>query len=299
MNSALTPSVIERLQLERARIESGAFSSSLGVGEMLLARKSGYRVLGQVMGAVAMQFGRQYFDPDWLSRPWLRPALEKQMRRGHTLELTALAQSFSDARELALLRLKARARELGADGIVAVTLQARWPEQDGNERSEIIEFVATGTAIVRGASATQKLFLSSLSCAESWKLERAGYAPCAIVMGQAIILRTLSPGARSEFGRTRFKGWRGNFEVLEYSQVIHKARRRAMSLVKFYAKKCGATGVLGLQVAVEKYPEERYLREILRVEGPRTTFSVFAIGTAIRPLPGTDAPAIQPILDIQ
>jgi uncharacterized protein YbjQ (UPF0145 family) len=66
------------------------------------------------------------------------------------VELPALTQALYDARELAMTRMQHEAKGLAADGIVGVRIHEHRHSWGGRA----IEFVAIGTAIVRGTPAT-------------------------------------------------------------------------------------------------------------------------------------------------
>ena len=315
--SALPQSVVQRLQAERARIENGAFTSSLGVGEMLLARESGYRVLGQVMGACVYQFGGQWTNANWRNQNW-----ENYLTRGLSSELTALSGALSNARELALARLGAEAQLLGASGVVGVKLRLKTPLYLGQNQ---IEFSAIGTAVTEGTNKNfvtggqtraAPPFLSNLSGEETWKLERAGWAPCGFVMGNCALLQALSLQTRRNwpwFGIGRFGLSNGNFEVEEYTRAVYQARQLALSRLERAAARCGARGIVGTQIEMDEKGELLGKKRVAGIyaqmqsgqtpprgaavnsplkEAAPQLFSFVAYGTAIRPRAGRagDAP---------
>lgn len=286
--STLPPSVVERLQNERARIEAGAFSSSLGVPEMLLAREAGYRVLGQVMGATVYQFGGQWTNPNWRNN-----TLQTQMTQGISYEMTALSNALSHARNLALSRLGAEAQLLGAQGVVGVRLHLKKPGfLEGNQ----FEFSAIGTAVKGSGAPTKTPFLSNLSGEETWKLERTGWAPCGFVMGNCAFYQSLSTNTSNRLSVSWLRGQRGNFEIAEYTDAIYQARETALSRLEADAKRCGARGIVGVAVEIE----ERF--DFASSGGsdnvPHEIFSFLAIGTAIRPSRRAESNSIQIIADL-
>ncbi len=275
MNTNLPQSVVERLQIERERIEKGAFSSSLDAPEMLLARASGYQVLGQVMGATVYQIGWQWSDPRWQAN-----AVASQ---GISFEMTTLSSALMNARALALERLRAEAQLLGATGVVGVHLSLRRPEYLGQNQ---LEFLAIGTAVRsnRSQNGRQTPFTSNLSGEELWQLERAGYAPCDFVMGNCVMLQTLATNTANRMTFTMFGGQRGNFEVAEYTGAIYEAREIALRRLEQAAKQSGAQGVVGTRVEVE---EVKYLVQQQQQNSnnqiAQEIFGFTAIGTAIKP----------------
>jgi uncharacterized protein YbjQ (UPF0145 family) len=106
---------------------SGVFTSDLSVSEYVLLGEAGFEPLGFVVGSsiyhVGLQIGR-----------W-----------GRNQELQVLTQAMYNAREFAMARMRAEAAQVGASGIVGVTVDVKnhvWGEH-------ATEFLATGTAVRR------------------------------------------------------------------------------------------------------------------------------------------------------
>jgi uncharacterized protein YbjQ (UPF0145 family) len=118
------------------------FQSDLSGQDFWTLIKAGYRPVGMVMGNCA------YFVP-----PSFVNVVTGSSR---STELAEYTHALYDARELAIERLQAEAEDVGATGIVAVTvqeLQHSWRGQFGSPlagqfQGEIIEFFSVGTAIV-------------------------------------------------------------------------------------------------------------------------------------------------------
>ena len=293
MNANLPQSVVERLRLERERIENGAFSSALDVPAMLLTRQSGYQVLGQVMGACVYQVGWQ-----WNNANWRNNTIQQQQTQGTSLEMTALSGALMKARELALARLRAEAQLLGASGVVGVQLRLRKPEYAGQSQ---IEFLAIGTAVKSSHAGRprQTPFTSNLSGAESWHLERAGYAPRDFVMGNCVMLQTLSTNTQNRMGLTILSGARGNFEVAEYTGAIYNARELALSRLELAARASGAQGVVGVQVEVEEVKGFAPVNSSSQNDAPQEIFGFTAIGTAIKPSRSRGKIEIDTVIDLK
>ncbi|MGZ5969430.1 MAG: heavy metal-binding domain-containing protein, partial [Polyangiales bacterium] len=103
--------------------------------------KGGYRPVGFVMGNCVY-----YVPPNLLQAPATQ-----------SCELSSYTHALYDARELAIERLQDEAEELGATGIVGVTIaeeQHSWrtnPWNIGNaalQTGEVIELFVVGTAVV-------------------------------------------------------------------------------------------------------------------------------------------------------
>jgi uncharacterized protein YbjQ (UPF0145 family) len=118
--------------------ENKPFTSDLSGQDFAVLLSMGYAPLGLVMGScvyhVAHQSWKQY-----------RATVNKN------LEMAAFTQAIYDAREIAMERMQAEAKDLGAEGIVGVRIEEKSHAWD----SHIIEFLAVGTAVARrqGAAA--------------------------------------------------------------------------------------------------------------------------------------------------
>jgi uncharacterized protein YbjQ (UPF0145 family) len=73
-----------------------------------------------------------------------RGPLRTMAQTGRNVELPNFTQALYDARELAMQRMQTEAQQLGAEGIVGVSLS----EKSHGWGSHVIEFFALGTAIV-------------------------------------------------------------------------------------------------------------------------------------------------------
>jgi uncharacterized protein YbjQ (UPF0145 family) len=117
------------------------FQSDLSGQDFWMLIRAGYRPVGFVMGNCVYAV-----PPDLLRAPYTQ-----------SVELTAYTHALYDARELAIERLQDEAEELGATGIVGVTVaeeQHSWrasPQNIGNaalDNGEVIELFVIGTAVV-------------------------------------------------------------------------------------------------------------------------------------------------------
>lgn len=117
------------------------FQSDLSGQDFWLLLRSGYRPVGFVMGNCVY-----YVPPALLQAPATK-----------SVELTAYTHALYDARELAIERLQDEAEDLGATGIVGVTVSESghsWrtaPWNVGNaalQTGELIELFVIGTAVV-------------------------------------------------------------------------------------------------------------------------------------------------------
>ncbi len=107
------------------------FQSDLSGQEFWTLLRTGHRPVGMVMGSCVYHVGR-------------RGPLKAISQTARNIEMPNYTQALYDARELAMQRMQTEAQELGAEGIVGVTLT----EKSHGWGSHVIEFFAIGTAIV-------------------------------------------------------------------------------------------------------------------------------------------------------
>jgi uncharacterized protein YbjQ (UPF0145 family) len=107
------------------------FQSDLSGQEFWTLLRTGHRPVGMVMGSCVYHVGR-------------RGPLQTVAQTGRNVELPNFTQALYDARELAMQRMQTEAQELGAEGIVGVSLS----EKSHGWGSHVIEFFALGTAII-------------------------------------------------------------------------------------------------------------------------------------------------------
>jgi uncharacterized protein YbjQ (UPF0145 family) len=107
------------------------FTSDLSGQDFWTLLRTGHRPVGMVMGSCVYHVAH-------------RGMLQSMAQTGRNVELTNFTQALYDARELAMERMQSEAQEIGAEGIVGVSLE----EKSHGWGSHTIEFFAIGTAIV-------------------------------------------------------------------------------------------------------------------------------------------------------
>jgi uncharacterized protein YbjQ (UPF0145 family) len=239
-----------RLAATAGAAEGGVFTSDLSVSEYVLLDEAGFEPLGFVVGSSIYHIGLQ------------------TARWGQNQELTVLSQAMYSARELAMSRMQAEAERLNADGVVGVTLRMQsyvWGQ-------DVLEFVATGTAVraLKGEGAHRaaggRPFSSDLSAQDFYRLLAAGSVPVAFVLGLCVY----HIAHQSVMQSLRQAG--SNQEMVIFTQGIYEARELALSRMQAEAVAAGATGIVGVDVAVNNH-----------VWGEHAT-EFFATGTAVRRL---------------
>jgi uncharacterized protein YbjQ (UPF0145 family) len=229
---------------------NGVFTSDLSVSEYVLLGEAGFEPLGFVVGSSIYHVGLQV------------------ARWGQNQELTMLTQAMYGARELAMARMRAEADQLGADGVVGVSLRLQayvWGQ-------DVLEFVATGTAVraVGGAGAHRapdgRAFTSDLSAQDFYRLLAAGAVPVAFVLGTCVYHVAHQTGLQSmrQVGQ--------NQEMVTFTQGIYEARELALARMQTEATEAGASGIVGVGVTVANHVWGEHATEFL------------ATGTAVRRL---------------
>ncbi len=107
------------------------FTSDLSGQDFWTLLRTGHRPVGMVMGSCVYHVAH-------------RGMLQSMAQTGRNVELANFTQALYDARELAMERMQAEAQQIGAEGIVGVSLE----EKSHGWGSHTIEFFAIGTAIV-------------------------------------------------------------------------------------------------------------------------------------------------------
>ena len=239
-----------RLAATAGAAPGAVFTSDLSVSEYVLLNEAGFEPLGFVVGSSIYHIGIQVG------------------RWNQNQELTVLTQAMYSARELAMSRMQAEADQLGADGVVGVTLRAQsyaWGQG-------VLEFVATGTAVraLAGEGAHRapdgRAFSSDLSAQDFYRLLASGSVPVAFVLGTCVY----HIAHQSVMQSLRQAGV--NQEMVVFTQGIYEARELALGRMQAEATSASANGIVGVTVAVNNH-----------VWGEHAT-EFFATGTAIRRL---------------
>jgi uncharacterized protein YbjQ (UPF0145 family) len=229
----------------------GVFTSDLSVSEYALLGEAGFEPLGFVVGSSIYHIGLQVG------------------RWGQNMELQVLTQAMYNARELAMARMRAEAEHLGSDGIVGVNLRLQmyaWGQ-------EVLEFIATGTAVkalgpVAGVHRAPDggPFTSDLSAQDFFRLLASGAVPVAFVLGTCVY----HIAHQSMMQTLRQTGQ--NQEMVLFTQGVYEARELALVRMQAEAAEAGASGIVGVDVAVSNHVWGEHATEFL------------ATGTAVRRL---------------
>jgi uncharacterized protein YbjQ (UPF0145 family) len=112
------------------------FTSDLSGQDFNVLLSMGYAPRGLVLGCCVYHVAHQTFRQAWKTS-------------GQNVEMLNFTQALYDAREIAMERMQAEAKALGAEGIVGVRVE----EKSHGWESHVIEYLAVGTAVARHPAA--------------------------------------------------------------------------------------------------------------------------------------------------
>ena len=235
---------------------SGVFTSDFSVNEFLLVRKAGFEPIGLCVGSASTMSA---FSIGLEQKPGVRMCCPDAMY---------------NARELAMARMRAEAKAMGADGIVGVKLTIKRMEWDNH----MLEFIAIGTGVVHShgregfRAHDGGPFTSDLSGQDFWSLLHAGYRPVEMVMGSCVY-HVAHRGMLATLGTVG-----SNVELENFTAAMYEAREIAIERMQAEAATAKAEGVVGLDIHEGSHGWETHVIEF------------FAIGTAVSPLDQDIAP---------
>ncbi|HEY4000226.1 MAG TPA: heavy metal-binding domain-containing protein [Candidatus Xenobia bacterium] len=226
------------------------FTSDLDPSEAALLRRVGYRPVALVTGSAMYHVGQAYASTQ-------------------DCEVPVMSHAYDEATRLAVSRMEAEVKVVGAHGVIGVRFdmtQREWGDKT-------IEVMVVGTAVVGPGPAPDEPFLCDLSGHEWWALRRAGYEPRELVWGHCSWF--IFTDSNDQW---ILQNWQ-NQELTHWSQGLSRARTLALKRVHEMAQAERATGVVGVSI-------QRRLSEVRLVgnELEHHTLLVSILGTAIRPM---------------
>jgi uncharacterized protein YbjQ (UPF0145 family) len=184
-------------------------------------------------------------------------------------EIKEFSRIFNETRHLALKRIKAEAREVGANAVVGIKTTIL-------PLAGMQEMVMIGTAsnhLSLPDSYRQNPITSDLTNEEMWNLIHQGYMPVQLVLGVSVYSLGLVGGITSFF-KSFVRG-----EIKELTTLIYEARAEALKHIAEDARRSGADQVVGIKTYV--YNLGGGIIEFL------------AIGTAVKKMPGIKTSSVQ------
>lgn len=241
-------SLIEFLAVGSAvkRLDSnGGFFSTACTGQDLYCQiDAGYEPVHFVLGNVAYALG----IGGGMLAAW------KSMAGG---EVDSISGMINTTRHMALERLEAEAKKVGANCVVDIQTSIL-PFGPG-----VKEMVLIGTASKNPHLGNpDRPFTSELTGEELWNLTSLGYQPLRLLMSSSVCSLGLGGGIKTFFSAFS----RG--EVTSMTQLVYHARENCIRHVREEAEAIGADGVLDLKL---------YMHDM-----PGGMIEILAIGTAFK-----------------
>ena len=227
-----------------------AFSTSASGQALYCQIDSGFTPHGFVFGNVAYSIGVGGNVGGFF----------RGMRRG---EVPQYSEIFDRTRHLALNRIKAEAKALGANAVIGV-------------ETSIMPLLGVQEMMMIGTASTHEALKGSegdpVTCdmtnEELWNMVNLGYMPIRLVMGVSVYSLGFSGGIMASL-----KSLMGG-QVTGLTEVLYEAREKALERVERDAEACGADEVVGVKTRVYD------------LGGGLVEFMV--IGTAIRKVQGVN-----------
>ena len=202
------------------------FSSACSGQDLFCQIDSGYDPIHFVMGNVAYALGAG-------GNIW---AAFSSMAGG---EVDALSGMINKTRHLALERIEAEARKIGANCIVDIKTSI-YPFGAG-----VKEMVLVGTASRHPAlGEPERPFTSELTGEELWNLTQLGYQPLRLLMASSVVSLGIGGGIKAFFSSFS----RG--EVGSMTQLVYQARENCLAHIRDEATAIQADGVLDVKLFV-------------------------------------------------
>ncbi len=158
--------------------------------------------------------------------------------------ITPASSAYEMAFGAAIVRMHAEAAEVGAHGVVGVTIERA-------VHASFVDISLTGTAVRPiGAPAVppDDIFVSDLSARDFALLKIAGWRPLALVQGASFVYAPRRSVGTVMRQRTQ------NVELSNYTEAMYSARETAMERMQSMALAVGASGVVEVKVAEGPMP---------------------------------------------
>ncbi len=225
------------------------FTSSGDAQELYCHMDAGYEPRELVFGNIAYSVGAVGGIAGTL----------KTLVRG---EITEFSDVFNETRHHALERLVAHAKAVRANAVVGV-------------RTTVLHFAGFHEMYMAGTAAFHPLLpaqfqsapvTSDLTGEELWSMAQLGYMPIKLLISTSVYSLGAIGGIKAAF-RSFVKG-----EISDLTTLIYDAREHVFERLKTEAAAAGAEEVVGIKTYI--------------IELGSSLIEIFAVGTAIRKLPG-------------
>jgi uncharacterized protein YbjQ (UPF0145 family) len=250
--SGYTEFIAQGTALHNTEATGGFFSTAASGSDLFCHLDTGYRPIRFVMGNIATALG--------IGRG-MKGSLRKLVRG----EVKEFSQMYNEVRHEALRRLQREAAHHGANAVIDVKIEFI-PCGAGS-----IELLLTGTAshhelFSAGAVSESHIVTSELTGSEVWSLAQMGYAPLQLVLATSVYSLGVVGNLTSLF-ISMTKG-----ELPKLTRLVYDARANCLDLLHREAQRLGAKRIIGNRLVIQELAPG--------------LIEIFAVGTAIRRLPG-------------
>jgi uncharacterized protein YbjQ (UPF0145 family) len=164
----------------------------------------------------------------------------KSMAKGEVREYSDI---FNTTRHLALQRIMAEAKSVGANAVVGIKTNIMPFGVTGVQEMMMIGTASKHSQVAEITSAVD-VVTSDLTCEEMWNVTKLGYMPLQLVLGTSVYSIGIVGGFMSAL-QGLVKG-----EITEMTQMIYAAREESLKKVQDQATAIGADDVLGIKTYV-------------------------------------------------
>ncbi len=206
----------------------------------------------------------------------------RSLKRGEVAQFTEI---FDRTRHLALSRIKAEAKQAGANAVIGI-------------QTSIMPFLGAQEMLMIGTASSHPALshyasdpvTSDMTNEELWNMVNIGYLPIQLVMGVSVYSLGFASGITSFFQSL------AGGQVAGLTEILYEAREKALERLQVAAQKCNADEVVGVKTrvydlggglvefmvmgtAVKKFDGVKTLQENLPVQATIQDRETFVDGT--------------------
>jgi uncharacterized protein YbjQ (UPF0145 family) len=232
---------------------SSPITSSADGQEFYCQVDAGYTPMRFVFGNVAYSIG-------------LGKSLIGNLRELEHGEIKQFSDIFNTTRNLALERLCAEAKAIGANSVIGIRTTILSLGVEGVQEMLMIGTASYNPRLTSIAKSCGGVITSDMTAEENWNITRIGYVPLKLILGTSVYSLGVVGGVRAAL-HSFVKG-----EMTTMTQLIYGAREEALKKVQQQAEEIGADDVLGIKTYI--YQLDNNVIEFL------------AVGTAVKRVDG-------------
>jgi uncharacterized protein YbjQ (UPF0145 family) len=267
-----------------------AWSGLLSVEESAALSTVGFQQVSEVMGAAVYAVtgvgfypaGAQPFPYFGRSSAQRHGSIDRNALPTYTSSRASVAvgsppmiSALKSGYRLALDRLVAEARAVGADGVVGVrvtTTRSHW------RGGRLLNFLAVGTAVrSMGRTRAGTPFTTALSAAQTASALRAGWVPICYLACPVMAIRGLDQGSRRQ---RRISA--GNGEIRAHTEAVNTCRHQARTDFAAAARSVHADGAVMAEMTLRLGPEKNLVEVTAVITG--TALARFATRKELAPI---------------